>query len=181
MLHSFSGSKIRLGLPPRWDQAKDTAINNIDDEVTRMSVASGDFVMNVEHYRQTVAQRLGIGETGVNVLNFLQQDGPASAGALAKRTDTTSGSMTATLDRLETHKYIGRTTSPTDRRSILITLTPLGAEVIAWILRIYREALTEALASHPEVNTPAVGDYLASAGALVRQKAEELPVPEFKN
>jgi len=64
-----------------------------------------------------------------DVLGALRQAGPPfrrSAGALAKRTDLSSGAMTNRLDRLEKAGFVKRLPDPDDRRGVLIELTAEG-------------------------------------------------------
>jgi DNA-binding MarR family transcriptional regulator len=53
-----------------------------------------------------------------------------SAGELSRALVMSSGGMTNLLDRLERDELIRRGSDPSDRRSVLITLTPKGRKVI---------------------------------------------------
>lgn len=55
---------------------------------------------------------------------------PLTPTALYQSTMLTSGAMTARLDRLERQGWIARQPSPTDRRSLLVALTPEGKSKI---------------------------------------------------
>lgn len=54
----------------------------------------------------------------------------SSAGDLAEHLDLSTGAMTNRLDGLEEHGLITRERAETDRRSVLVTLTSKGADVL---------------------------------------------------
>ena len=81
-----------------------------------------------------------------DVLGALRQAGPPfrrSAGALAKRTDLSSGAMTNRLDRMEEAGLIRRLPDPDDRRAVQVELTEAGRR--AWDDTISVQAAKEAL------------------------------------
>jgi DNA-binding MarR family transcriptional regulator len=53
-----------------------------------------------------------------------------SAGALARSSMVTSGAVTNRLDRLVAKGYVTRDLDPTDRRTVVVALTPTGRELI---------------------------------------------------
>ncbi|WP_114907250.1 MarR family winged helix-turn-helix transcriptional regulator [Ornithinimicrobium murale] len=68
-----------------------------------------------------------------DVLSALRRSGEPyqlSAGDLVRETLVTSGTMTNRIDRLVAHGMVARTASPTDRRTVLITLTAQGREAV---------------------------------------------------
>ena len=70
----------------------------------------------------SVAEKLGLLPTDLQVLNFLELYGPATPGSLARYTGLSSGGVTVALDRLERAGTIRRRTNPDDRRSWLISI-----------------------------------------------------------
>ncbi|WP_256838436.1 MarR family winged helix-turn-helix transcriptional regulator [Ornithinimicrobium faecis] len=68
-----------------------------------------------------------------DVLSALRRSGEPyqlSAGELVRETLVTSGTMTNRIDRLVSHGMVARTASPSDRRTVLITLTAQGREAV---------------------------------------------------
>jgi DNA-binding MarR family transcriptional regulator len=66
-----------------------------------------------------------------DVLSALRRQGPPfqlTPGALIRATLVTSGTMTNRIDRLESTGLVRREPDPTDKRGVLVTLTPAGAE-----------------------------------------------------
>lgn len=61
----------------------------------------------------------------------LRKEGKQSTpGALARDLELSSGAVTSRLDRLESHGFVRRVPDPSDRRGVLVELTPEGRR--AW-------------------------------------------------
>lgn len=68
-----------------------------------------------------------------DVLSALRRVGPPyrlSPGMLVQQTLVTSGTMTNRVDRLEKRGFVTRMPSPSDRRGVLVELTPDGRKVV---------------------------------------------------
>src|ERR1700760_4543339 len=75
----------------------------------------------------------GIGRAEFDVLATLRRSGEPyrlSPGALAASMMLSSGGTTARLDRLEKAGLVERSPSPTDRRGVLVRLTPRGVAIV---------------------------------------------------
>jgi DNA-binding MarR family transcriptional regulator len=71
------------------------------------------------------------------VLSALRRSGPqggCTAGELCLSAKLSSGAMTNRLDRLEDRGLVERWTSPQDRRSVTVRLTPAGLELVDRVL-----------------------------------------------
>ena len=82
---------------------------------------------------ERVYARYGITRADFDVLATLRRSGSPfqlSPGALSGALMLTTGGMTGRLDRLERAGLITRSPGPTDRRSLLVTLTDTGHAVI---------------------------------------------------
>jgi DNA-binding MarR family transcriptional regulator len=80
-----------------------------------------------------VSRSFGLKPGWLDVLSALRRVGPPyrmSATALARGVLLSSGGMTNRLDRMEGAKLVGRRPDPSDRRGVLVELTPRGREVI---------------------------------------------------
>lgn len=78
-------------------------------------------------------QHSGLQPWELDVLSALRREGPSqtlSAGELARNVMLTCSGMTHRITRLEERGYVERTTSPQDRRSILVRLTDAGRAVV---------------------------------------------------
>jgi DNA-binding MarR family transcriptional regulator len=65
------------------------------------------------------------------ILMALAEDGPLAMGELARRLAITPSSATDVVDRLVEHGWVERVTSPADRRTVSVQLTPSAAELAA--------------------------------------------------
>jgi DNA-binding MarR family transcriptional regulator len=76
---------------------------------------------------------LGVNRTDGRCLDIVDERGQMTAGELAREVGITSGAVTALIDRLEAAGFLQRKNDPSDRRKVLIELTPeakrLGEEV----------------------------------------------------
>jgi DNA-binding MarR family transcriptional regulator len=80
-----------------------------------------------DRYDQAVADAVGLNRTDMRCLDVIEREGRVSAGRLADVTGLTSGAITTVIDRLERAGYARRTTDPSDRRRVLVELTPESA------------------------------------------------------
>ncbi|HEY4791683.1 MAG TPA: MarR family transcriptional regulator [Actinomycetes bacterium] len=91
----------------------------------------------------TVARRHGLSHAALNALAVLEGNGgPLAAGELGARMHITSGTMTSVLDTLEGKGYIRRHADPTDRRRVLVDLTPTAQAVLDRLLPEVQQAVT---------------------------------------
>ncbi|MEQ1737707.1 MAG: MarR family winged helix-turn-helix transcriptional regulator [Rhodoglobus sp.] len=145
------------------------------NEVEGISGATLNLMVSIDHFRQEAAMRLGIGISGLKVLGFLGRNSGMTAGMLATATDVTSGSMTATIDKLEAQGLVARVQSETDRRSVTVQTTEDGQRAISWLTHNYRAALSSALAGTPDADEQVISAYLNAASELIRETADNLP------
>jgi DNA-binding MarR family transcriptional regulator len=83
--------------------------------------------------RKHAFERSGMVTWEFDVLSALRRSGEPfqlSAGELVRQTLVTSGTMTNRIDRLLARGMVARAPSETDRRTVLITLTPRGREAV---------------------------------------------------
>ena len=120
-----------------------------------------------------MGDRLGIGVTGLKTLSLLNRNGPTAAGALAAAAGITSGSMTATIDKLVQSGFVERRTSPIDRRSVVVALTDEGQRTMEWVLHYYFEAISAALPDPSEV--AAISQYMESTTDNLRDLTRRVP------
>jgi DNA-binding MarR family transcriptional regulator len=73
---------------------------------------------------ELICQLLGVNRTDARCLDILDQHGSMSAGDLAEASRLSTGAITAVIDRLERAGLAERVPDPTDRRRVLVELTP---------------------------------------------------------
>ena len=71
-----------------------------------------------------IADYLGVHGTAYRCLDILDQEGPMTAGRLAERARLSPGATTTIVDRLEEKGLARRTRDTTDRRRVLLEVTP---------------------------------------------------------
>jgi DNA-binding MarR family transcriptional regulator len=107
-----------------------------------------------------VAERLGINRTDQRCLGVLWDRQAIGAGQLAAATELSPGAMTAALDRLERLGYVRRVRSTTDRRSVIVEITPAVLRLIEEFYGpIYREGTAE-LEGYSEAELKLLRDFL---------------------
>lgn len=117
-------------------------------EVTR---AAGDLRALVGRLARRLRQTSVVGEltlSQASVLSLLEREGPATPGVLATRERISPQSMGAILISLEALGLVSRTPDPTDGRSLVISLTEAGLQVVQGARRHREERLAHALADH---------------------------------
>jgi len=104
----------------------DTTAMGVFGRIFRLARIAGDEV-------ERAYAEFGIGRAEFDVLATLRRAGEPyelSPGALASSMMLSTGGTTARLDRLEKAGLIRRRPSPTDRRGVLVALTPQGHEIV---------------------------------------------------
>jgi DNA-binding MarR family transcriptional regulator len=77
-----------------------------------------------DRFDQAVADALGLNRTDMRCADVLEREGAVTAGRLAKATGLTTGAITSVIDRLERAGYARRVRDETDRRRVLVEMTP---------------------------------------------------------
>lgn len=139
-------------------------------------VDTGDIAHELRQGVTRLARRLrqqrpdhGLSQTKLVVLGRLDLAGPATATALAESERIQPQSMTRAIADLVGQGLVARRPHPTDRRQVLLELTPAGAELIATDRRGRDEWLATAMAT---TLTPAEQEFLRVAGTLLNRLAE---------
>jgi DNA-binding MarR family transcriptional regulator len=83
-----------------------------------------------EHYRQVVADAIGLGTTESQTLSYLAVHGSSGQSELARDLGLTSSALTALVDRLERQGVAERVRHPRDRRRTIVTLTDRGSAMV---------------------------------------------------
>jgi DNA-binding MarR family transcriptional regulator len=79
-----------------------------------------------DRFDEAAAERLGVNRTDLRVLDMLEWNGPTTPSRLAELNDLSRPAMTTVVDRLEKAGYARRAVDPSDRRSVLVEITPLA-------------------------------------------------------
>ena len=84
-------------------------------------------------YAKFVGSRLDVNETDFQAMEHLIDNGPMSAGDLAKAVGLSPGSATVMIDRLAALGHVKRVPNPKDRRSVIVSPNPQSVSE-AWKL-----------------------------------------------
>ncbi|GAA4790770.1 hypothetical protein GCM10023200_27310 [Actinomycetospora chlora] len=104
-----------------------------------------ELIVASDSYRRTMAAVVGLSTTEAAVLGHLLHDGPQSPSVVAARAGLSPAAATSLLDRLEQAGLAARRAHPSDRRRLLVELTPRGHAAIAAMFSIFSEDLDLAL------------------------------------
>jgi len=85
------------------------------------------------------AESLGVNSTDLIAGSYLAENGPMTAGELAKVMGITTGAMTIAIDRLERAGFAMRESDANDRRKVIIKPKKLPAKLIAMQESIAKE------------------------------------------
>jgi DNA-binding MarR family transcriptional regulator len=96
---------------------------------------------------ELVSQLMGINRTDSRCMDILDQHGSMSAGDLAEASRLTTGAITAVIDRLERAGYARRVPDPSDRRRVLVEITPKAYEAAMELMIGPLQELYEPLAA----------------------------------
>ncbi|HYI31995.1 MAG TPA: MarR family transcriptional regulator [Glaciibacter sp.] len=103
----------------------------------------------------------------VAVLWIVQTLGPSTQQAIAEALRMSARNVSAMVDVLESHGYVVRSPHPTDRRAVIVTLTPPAAEQMDAMQREHAELTETLLAAVAPEDRPAFQRGLdAIAGRL---------------
>ncbi len=93
--------------------------------------------------------KLGISQSKLAVLVYLSSDphGYASPSELAKQCGVSRAAMTGLLDGLEHDGYVARDSDPSDRRALMVKLTPTGQQFLDWIAPQEQQPISDVMGS----------------------------------
>lgn len=107
------------------------------DQTPDANVVATEAVMNTIRTADLLFDQIGrllrplnVSATGGLVLGILRDHGPMSPSALSDRLIVTRATVTGVLDSLEQLAFVRRSANPTDRRSLVVEITPAGLDVL---------------------------------------------------
>jgi DNA-binding MarR family transcriptional regulator len=92
----------------------------------------------------------------MRVLWVVHHSGPLTQQSLARTLEVTPRNVTALVDALSDAGYLSRVPHPSDRRAVLVTLTPMGAELMERTVREHAELSATLLDAVAPGDRPAV-------------------------
>jgi DNA-binding MarR family transcriptional regulator len=114
----------------------------------------------------------------LNVLTVIEADGPMSMGRLAEALDVSVASATGIVSRMVARGVVERRQDTTDRRVVVVHLTPAGTRIFQALEQRHREGLAKLLGHLSEVE---LAGFLLGLRALhaarVRMSTNALECP----
>lgn len=98
-------------------------------DLERLSDLLIEFYEKLSSWEQAVVRDTPITLPQMHTLEILGQQSPLRMKELAAKMGVTTGTLTVNVDRLEKQSLVARIPHETDRRSILVALTPAGEEL----------------------------------------------------
>ena len=98
------------------------------------------------------------------ILEALLHKGPQTVRSWLPGSISTSGSMTAAIDRLETRRLVARADHATDRRAWVIHLTSAGKALITRVFAGHQDAMEKAVSGLSRAERATLTDLLKRLG-----------------
>ncbi|RNB84688.1 MarR family transcriptional regulator [Brevibacillus fluminis] len=117
-------------------------------------------------FHQKISEKLGLNATDHKCLDFLNQEGSATAGRLAELTGLTTGAVTSVIDRLEQAGYVVRDKDPNDRRRVLVKPVEGGAQHISPLFQSVFQATVQLLSAYSEQEIHLILDFIKRSNEL---------------
>ncbi|MDZ4091845.1 MAG: MarR family transcriptional regulator [Arthrobacter sp.] len=123
--------------------------------------------------RIRLSEKLGIGTIDINAMAFVGEVDGLTPKDLGKALNITTGSVTAMVDRLEAKGFMVRKPNPTDRRSVLLHLSPEGTEAMQWANDHFAAAAGALLQASSEENIVDIAEFLEGIGERLMAAATD--------
>jgi DNA-binding MarR family transcriptional regulator len=120
---------------------------------------------------------LNVGEFHTLVRLRVAPEHTSSAGDLAEHLDLSTGAMTNRLDGLEEQDLIRRERAEADRRSVLVTMTPKGADVLVQAVEAAAKEEKAVLASLSETQRRQLNGFLRTLVLATEGPGEDGHLP----
>jgi DNA-binding MarR family transcriptional regulator len=132
------------------------------DQTPEASVLATEAVMNTMRTADMLFDQIGrllrplhVSAAGGLVLGILRDHGSMTPSELGERLIVTRATVTGLLDSLERTGFVHRSANPTDRRSLVVEITPAGLAVVQEVRTIVhrQEKAWMAGLSEPELRS----------------------------
>ncbi len=132
------------------------------------------FGLERDRMRAALANAAGISATDLDALEHLEADGPLNQRQLGDRLALTSGAITMLVDRLEQAGWVRRGPHPSDRRYVLVELSPDALERAPAGLTAYHGRIRTLASAVPARHHEVIRSFLQAAAEAARDATDEL-------
>ncbi len=115
----------------------------VEDLSLRLVEALASFERVYTRWAEAPLQNTGLTYARIRLLGVLNRRGPQIMSVLGGELFVTPRNVTVLVDALEANSLVRRHPHPTDRRAILVELTPQGAETCVATYTQHAEAVSE--------------------------------------
>jgi MarR family transcriptional regulator, organic hydroperoxide resistance regulator len=125
-------------------------------------------------FRALIARRMGIHVTDGECMDFLLEQGAATAGELAKLTGLTTGAITSVIRRLTRAGLATATPDPDDRRRVIVRPVLANVNEGIQLYESFGNALDKLYARYTRDELKFIAEYHRNMSDLLRQEIEIL-------
>jgi DNA-binding MarR family transcriptional regulator len=125
-------------------------------------------------FHNAAAAKNGLSITESKTISALMQEGPMTAGDLAKRLSLTTGAVTGVIDRLEAAGFARRTADPNDRRKVVVNLNAKKLKRLGKTYESMGETFQRVLGQYSTAELRFLVQYFEKAIALTREEIAKL-------
>ncbi len=128
-----------------------------------------------------IAEHVGLSAAEFECCQLIQDEGPFTAGELAKRCHITSGGMTGMIDRLERAGFVQRSVDPKDRRRVLVAAVLKGSKVQSAVRTVrvmygpMQQQFNDILAQFTDDQITFLVDFMIKTNDMFRETIAALP------
>jgi DNA-binding MarR family transcriptional regulator len=127
-----------------------------------------------DRMRAALAKHVGVSETDLDALEYLEAEGPLTQRELGQRLSLTSGAITMLADRMEAAGWVKRRPHPDDRRYIVLELSSKAVQAAPAALDEYHGAVRALIAGLPAAHRSIVATFLDAAAGAATEAAGNL-------
>lgn len=143
--------------------------------IARLGTAARHHQRAIDAFDHALTEALGLNRTDGRCVDVLQEEGPMTAGDLARACGLTTGAATAAIDRLEHAGMVRRGPDPDDRRKVIVVLTPEAEVRIARVFLPLVDDATHDVARFTDAQLETVIEYLERDRALHTRHIDGIP------
>jgi len=139
-----------------------------------MAASLQRFGLERDRMRAALATTAGISSTDLDALEHLEADGQLTQRQLGDRLSLTSGAITMLVDRLEQARWVRRRPHPTDRRYVLVELSPEALARVPTGLIEYHTRIRSIAGTVSAEDREAIRGFLKAVADAASDAATEL-------
>jgi DNA-binding MarR family transcriptional regulator len=137
---------------------------------------AGEYLAELSRRRRSIAPLSASGFEALAVLDGA--DAPLTGSVIAERLLVTTASITSLLDTLAASGYVLRMPHPSDRRKVLVQITPAGREVVDQVLPVVYRAAQDVFGTLADAELESlIASVTALRSRLAEAAHEPAPVP----